>query len=499
MRLLETWIATPLAQAVGWTLLHSLWQGAIIAGTLAAALRATASARARYAAAWVATLAMLVAAGITLVRVMPEDTHGIPSVGPVPITAWNGRAAADSLSSSRAGLTAMAPWLAAFWIAGVWMFALVHLAGWISVSRLGGRGVCFAPERWQQELVRLRARLRVSRPVVLLESCLAEVPMVVGHLRPVILVPVGLLAGLPGGQVEAILLHELAHIRRRDYLVNVLQRVAESLLFYHPAVWWISRVIRTERENCCDDLAVAASGDVQEYAIALATLEQNRRAGRVPAVAATGGNLVKRIRRLLYPKGTNSSWTPLFAAVLLVATAVAALTAWPPRPSRQSFAAQQEQTRPAETSVYAKWLNEEVAYIITDEERAAFEKLTTNEERDGFVKGFWERRNPDPGSAANAFKEDYYRRIAYANKHFSAGRPGWKTDRGHMYIIFGPPDEIDSHPGNKPYAFEVWTYQHIKGVADGISFTFVDQTDNGDFELATPPWKWPVKKNTPSA
>ncbi len=500
MRLLEAWVATPLAQAVGWTLFHSLWQGAAIAGALAMALRGMTSARARYAAAWVAMLAMLVAAGTSFVFLMPEGTHGIRNLGTSPIAPWNARAAAEGVGASYAGLTAMVPWLAPLWIAGVWIFAFARLAGWISVCRLRRRGVCCAPDRWQHALVRLSALMRLARPVVLLESCLAEVPMVVGHLRPVILIPIGMLAGLPAGQAEAILLHELAHIRRWDYLANALQRPLESLLFYHPAVWWISRVIRIERENCCDDLAVAASGDVQEYAIALATLEQNRWSGRATAVAATGGSVVKRVRRLLYPKSVNSLWTPLFAAAVLIATTVAALAAWPSSTPRQgSSAAAQVQTGPPEASSYSKWLNEEVAYIITDEERAAFEKLTTDEEREEFVKQFWERRNPNPGSAENEFKEEFYRRIAYANKHFAAGKPGWKTDRGHMYIIYGPPDEIDSHPGNKPFAFEVWTYQHLRGIGNGISFTFVDQTGNGSFDLATPPWKWPLKKNSPPA
>ena len=113
------------------------------------------------------------------------------------------------------------------------------------------------PVFWQERLDRLARALRLSRPVALLESCLAEVPVVIGYVRPVILMPVGLLAGLPAGQVESILLHELAHIRRHDYLVNLLQTSVEGLLFYHPAVWWISGVIRAERENCCDDLVVA--------------------------------------------------------------------------------------------------------------------------------------------------------------------------------------------------------------------------------------------------
>src|SRR5207248_10168500 len=133
----------------------------------------------------------------------------------------------------------------------------------------------------------------------LLESALAEVPVVMGHLRPVILMPVGLFAGLSVDQVEAILLHELAHIRRHDYPINLLQIFVEGLAFYHPAVWWISGVIRAERENCCDDLVVATTGDAHEYAVALAALEQNRWATRETALAANGGTLVKRIRRML--------------------------------------------------------------------------------------------------------------------------------------------------------------------------------------------------------
>ena len=132
-----------------------------------------------------------------------------------------------------------------------------------------------------------------------------DVPVVIGYLRPVILVPVGLLAGMPAGQLEAVLMHELAHIRRRDYLANTLQTVVESFSFYHPATWWMSGVIRAEREKCCDDLVVDASGNAHEYAAALAALEQTRWTANEAVLAATGGNLMKRIHRLLYrPKAS---------------------------------------------------------------------------------------------------------------------------------------------------------------------------------------------------
>jgi GWxTD domain-containing protein len=359
------------------------------------------------------------------------------------------------------------------------------VVGFLSVQRLRQRGVCYAPERWQKQLARLSAQLRLSRPILLLESCLADAPMVVGHLRPLILMPAGMLAGLPAAQIEAILLHELAHVRRHDYLVNAVQRLVEGLLFYHPAVWWISRVIRAERENCCDDVVVSISGNAHEYAVALAALEQNRWADREPAVAATGGSLVKRIRRLLYPKGPSGAWTPFATAVILIATAAVALAA-SQSDLHSSRAAQPQADRGG--TAYANWLNQDVVYIVDDAERAAFQGLTTDEERNKFIEQFWLRRDPTPGTPENEFKEEHYRRIVYANQHYrtTSGTPGWQTDRGHMYIVYGPPDEIDSHPkgGLGPYAIEKWGYRHVEGIGDLGSFTFIDRTGRGDYRLA---------------
>ena len=147
---------------------------------------------------------------------------------------------------------------------------------------------------------------------------------------------------------------------------------------------------------------------------------------------------------------------------------------------------------------YKTWLNEEVPYIITDEERKAFLSLSNDEEREAFIENFWLRRNPNPDSPENEFREEHYRRIAYANEHFAAGKPGWKTDRGRIYIMWGPPDSIDSHPSGGMYErpaeegggetstfpFEVWHYRYLEGVGENIDLEFVDSCQCGDYHYS---------------
>lgn len=147
--------------------------------------------------------------------------------------------------------------------------------------------------------------------------------------------------------------------------------------------------------------------------------------------------------------------------------------------------------------VYKKWLDEDVRWIITDEETAAFKKLTTNAERDQFIEMFWQRRDPTPDTAENEYKEEHYRRIAYANEHFAAGVPGWRTDRGRIYIMYGKPDSIDSHPMGGPYErpaeegggqtetfpFETWRYRYIEGIGQEVEIEFVDDCNCGAYEM----------------
>jgi GWxTD domain-containing protein len=490
-------MSTTLVNTIGLTLAHFLWEGAAIALLLVLFVRA--GARMRYAAACAAMLAMPVACVVTffVLRAAPSpaamaialrlgDLPALSAGGPiatsVPFSIWR--------------------WAVPMWMAGVAVFYLRAAGGWMAARRLRSAGTRTASAEWQERFATLCARMRVDRAVTLVESCLAEVPVVIGYLKPVVLLPAGLVTGLSTAQVEALLVHELAHIRRHDYLVNMLQSVVEGLLFYHPAVWWVNHVIRTEREHCCDDAVVALRGDARGYAGALAALE-SMRAPQV-AMAASGGSLVKRVRRLLrQPEGPQSSPATMIVTLFLLAGAASLLSAWQqqaPLPSRpgvseghtpQMFA--QMQTKSGvrgrllrvPDSPYEKWVKDDVAYIITDEERAEFRSLEGDSDRERFIEQFWLRRDPTPGTVENEFKEEHYRRIAYSNENFYDDvLPGWKTDRGRVYILYGPPDEKESHPSATP-PYEQWRYRHIDGVGNNVIIEFVNQ--DGHMRMKTDP------------
>jgi GWxTD domain-containing protein len=495
MTRLALWIHTPLAQALGRTLAHFVWEGAALSALLLLPVRR------RYALACLTLVAMPIAFVVTLAIVYTPAPAVIAS--PIHWTAIPESSAPLAVPASSFSWTEVLnrlSWLVPFWFAGVAFFYARGLAGWATVQRLRRRGTCAAPPEWQARLDRLAERLRISRPVALLESCLTDTPVLVGHLRPVVLLPIGCLTGLSTAQVECILVHELAHVARHDYLVNLLQSVVEGLLFYHPAVWWVSRVMRSERENCCDDRVVEVLGDARAYAATLATLEQRRSLS--PALAANGGNLMKRIRRLTMDTGPapTSAAPAVSAAVLLLILAVALAAvpaktiAAPPPPTQQAAS---DLTTP-----YRAWLNQDVVYIITDEERTAFNKLTNDQEREQFIENFWLRRDPTPGTVENEFREEHYRRIAYVNEHFaSSTAAGWQTDRGRTYIVYGPPDEIEDHSSGgryimppaagggetSTYPFQDWRYRFIQGIGNNVEMEFVDPTGSGDFHMTTDP------------
>jgi hypothetical protein len=225
------------------------------------------------------------------------------------------------------------PWIVRAWGAGVLLLSLRLLGGWIWVQRLARSALVPAPAEWMEALDAIRARLGIRRRVALFLSPRVSGPALVGWLRPVVLMPLSASSGLTPRQVELLLLHELVHVRRWDYLVNLVQRLAETVLFYHPGVWWVSARIREEREHCCDDAVVARSG-VRDYVLALLALED----ARVPrlALGAGGASLVGRVRRLVDPRASGGTGpTPAGVAGLALLGICVALAGAPGAGARE--------------------------------------------------------------------------------------------------------------------------------------------------------------------
>lgn len=349
MTAINEMLQQPFGQAIGWALLQFVWQGTLIAlltAVLLAALRRSGP-DVRYVVSTIALALMLTMPVVTVVqtlaaapaalresddtqlvatRAIEPDAHAAATAstaGEVPRSFGQAAAPAPSrsLGEGRWPVDEWLPSLVTLWLIGVAVLTLRLFSGWMWVQRMKSHGTRLASEPLQSAVQRLRRQLHIGRAVRLFESSSVTVPTVIGWLKPVVLLPTSAVAGLSPDQLEAILAHELAHIRRHDYLVNLLQTVVETLLFYHPAVWWLSRRIRIEREHCCDDLAVSLCGDPVAYAAALAELEGLRSTSGTLVLAATGGSLVQRVRRLLgvpTHAGRAPGWLAAGAALLVL-------------------------------------------------------------------------------------------------------------------------------------------------------------------------------------
>lgn len=364
--ILESFAVHPLVMSIGWTLIHFIWQAAFIGLAVALVLAAmhNSAARLRYLVACIGLGAMALAPLVTLTyrtaisdnygwqvdalakqstsnilesKILPDRDADLPqqfpntSVEPfkADTTRPSARNTVDDVAMVSTGswqstletvertMGQWLPWCVAIWMAGVLCLAIRMLVGLRRVGRWRRECVDVVGGELAGTISRLSKRMNLRQSVRLLKTAREAVPAVIGWIRPTILVPASMLSGLTAAELESILAHELAHVRRYDYLVNLMQTVVETLLFYHPAVWWLSHRIRAERENCCDDIAVEVCGNRIVFARALSRMEELRCSHERLSLAASGGSLLVRIRRIVGPEpAATGSWWPAGAIVL---------------------------------------------------------------------------------------------------------------------------------------------------------------------------------------
>ena len=330
-----SFFSAPWAKAFGWAVLHSLWQAMLLALLLAGAMsllqRRPAQLRYRLSLATLAAL-LFISAGTFAYYYEGEAASAskYSATGPGLEMDSTGEGLAQ-LPAAAVSWTAQLqayfeqhlPLIVTLWMLGAAFFLLRMLAGLGYVQRLRYRSLRPIEPGWASRLDRLRQQLNLQQPVQLMESALIQAPVAIGWLKPLILLPIGTVNALTPTQVEAVLAHELAHICRRDYLVNILQSIIEAIYYFNPAVWWISAYVREERENCCDDIAVALSADALGYAKALVTMEEAaQQHPRMAMAVATKGQprLLRRVKRILrQPRQKMYTMEKITATSLLLA------------------------------------------------------------------------------------------------------------------------------------------------------------------------------------
>jgi|GEM_PF-3443824 len=349
-------VNTPLMDSLGWTVVHSVWQGAIIALLLCIAFYFVGKKQSlvRYWLAVLSLLFMLVWSGVTFMSHYIEasdrcDTtytcEAVKETSPPPFYEVEGymeeriRVAKEELAPTMSyvdfqdTIQEYLPWIVWLWGIGVAFFFLRWLGGALYLQRIKLLYTHPVAEEWDELLENLREKLGIRRGVELLSSMRVHSPMVIGHLKPVILVPIGLLTHLTPAQVEAMLAHELAHIKRYDFLINLLQSWVEILFFYHPAYWWIAAQVQNERENSCDDMAVSVCGSKWEYVNTLAVLAEMRLQTPQLAMGFAGNKqnlLLNRIKRIMTPNENSKQFGGRILASSLLVLLLFGFVLWSP-------------------------------------------------------------------------------------------------------------------------------------------------------------------------
>ena len=342
MHFLNSFFPRELVEGVGWALFHSLWQATIIAAILFAALyfMKSYSANVRYLlsyAALITTLVLVVITGISAGKYAHEkrllqkeiQTHPEQVVQMISDKLQESPPAKLEISLKnkirwlkfRAMMQRNFPVIFGLWFLGVLVFLLRMTGGMIYQLRLRKKHVSPFEAFWQEKLTTLKSKMGIRKKVLAVQSTLVQIPMLTGYLKPLLIFPVTFFTGLNAEELEAVIAHELAHIKRHDYLLNIIQSVIETLFFYHPAVWLISRAIREEREHSCDDLAVELTGDKLNYIRALATSQEmiiNKYPQYAVALSSKKGSLLQRVNRIKNHKTMKKNVNEGFFAAAII-------------------------------------------------------------------------------------------------------------------------------------------------------------------------------------
>ncbi|WNJ20811.1 M56 family metallopeptidase [Pontibacter sp. G13] len=341
----ESLIPENLTEALGWTLMHSIWQGLLIVVTLAVVLHLVPrkASHLRYGTSLLSLLAMFGWMIFTFAQSYErvqyreyQDLH----LEPVVVFEHGQLISVEAAEPTFLEMVwenvqdlaePVIPYTATIWLIGFAIFTLRLITGFAYLQKIRTQDNRTLNRSLQVRVNTLAKQMGIHKTLLMLESTRIDSPMVIGHLKPVVLMPLGMITGLTPDQLDAVLAHELAHVRRHDYLINLVHSFIEAVLFYHPAYWWISARIHEEREHCCDDIAVSVHGDAMKYAKALAEVETIRQTQIIPQLAmelsGKHGTLMGRIQRLLLQDKRNRSFREriVFAAVLLMTTS---LIAW---------------------------------------------------------------------------------------------------------------------------------------------------------------------------
>ena len=345
MSILSDLISDNIITALGWNIFHILWQGIIIAVTLSLVLRFIKgkSSQIRYL---ISLCSLFLILGLSVFNVSKSYNNNlnetktkiqlnqsennnvlIIDVNSTKLNTITNELIAEYTDKLQ-DIDRYFPLIVNLWFIGVFICIIKFMLSYFYSCRLKRVNIESISEVWQHRFLKLQEKLKVNRSVQFIESQLVKIPIVLGYLKPVVIIPVEMLSGIPTNQIEAIIAHELAHIKRNDYIINVLQIIFETVFFFHPAVWYISSQIRNERENCCDDLALTVCDGSLVYAKALVSVQELTLNRHYSAVAFSGRkkHLLNRIKRMIMKPKTKSNFTDKIIAVVVILSAVLALS-----------------------------------------------------------------------------------------------------------------------------------------------------------------------------